>query len=503
MSEQRKGVLVSPLERLSKEQVEDVHHTSIKILESIGIESFNEDAAMLFKEKGAEVEEKGKLWKIKIPESLIQEGIKRSPQKVLLGAREKSNRLVLDGKEPRVRFGTGSECNNWLETEFKTFVEKGGGEEIQAPKFNLRPGTAEDLAESAHIAEHLDNLDFFIRNVNLRDKDITTGNKDVNKYFASLNNTSKHVMAGLTSLEQLDQVVKMGEIIAGGEKEFRDNPLLSFITSIAKSPLQLVEDSTQEAMEMARRGLPNVISSAPQGGTTAPIQEGGLVAQINAELLAGITMVQMVNKGAPILYGSVPVRMRMDDLTDMYGVPEFSHYNLDTVQMARYYGIPCYSTGGIADTQGPGIEATVEKMLSQVYVAMSGGQYMHCALGLLGQNNVVSPEQMILDDSQIEMVKYLLAEPHLDTGSAMETIDKVMQTPYKLFTRYARKEIRSGRVYKGYPFANREAQDRALHLAHQKRKEILDSDRNSLPREVQNQISEQIEGILPRLFDEK
>lgn len=500
MREQRQGVLVRPLERLSRGQADEVHQASLKVLEDIGIESFNEEAANLFKEHGAEVEKEGKIWRVKVPEELIKEGIKRAPKKVLLGARKRENSLVLDGREPRVRYGTGSECNNWLEVEFRSFVEKGGEEEIQAPRFTLRPGTAQDLADSAHIAEHLDNLDFFIRNVNIQDKEVTTENKDVNKYFASLNNTSKHVMAGLTSLEQLDQVVRLGEIIAGGEEELKKNPLLSFITSITKSPLQLVRDSTQEAIDMARRGLPNVVSSAPQGGTTAPIQEGGMAAQINAELLVGVTMVQLANKGAPVIYGSVPVRMRMDDLTDMYGVPEFSHYNLDAVQMARYYGIPCYSTTGISDARVPGVQATVERMLSHVYVSMSGAQYMHCALGLLGQNNIVNMEQMILDDAQIEMVKYLLAEPRIDTQSSIEIIDKVMQSPYKLFTRYARKEVRSGRVYGGYPFATRENSDEALHLAHRKKNEIMEKPRNSLPEDMQKQIRQEVEGILPWLF---
>ena len=64
----------------------------------------------------------------------------------------------------------------------------------------------------------------------------------MNKYFASLNNTTKHVMAGLTDLTQLDNVVNMARIIAGGEQQLRDNPIISFITCLVKSPLQFVHD---------------------------------------------------------------------------------------------------------------------------------------------------------------------------------------------------------------------------------------------------------------------
>ena len=73
-----------------------------------------------------------------------------------------------------------------------------------------------DLCQAAHLCEHLDNLDGFIRPVNIQDEDITEENKDVNKFFASLNNTTKHVMSGLTDLSQLDSVIRMAEIVAGG-----------------------------------------------------------------------------------------------------------------------------------------------------------------------------------------------------------------------------------------------------------------------------------------------
>ena len=52
------------------------------------------------------------------------------------------------------------------------------------------------------------------------------------------------------------------------------------------------------------------------------------MAQINAEVLAGITLGQLVNKGTPVLYGIVPVRARMDTFDDSYGSSETSQYNI-------------------------------------------------------------------------------------------------------------------------------------------------------------------------------
>ncbi|GAG07697.1 unnamed protein product, partial [marine sediment metagenome] len=263
--------------------------------------------------------------------------------------------------------------NVWLDVEF----------EGAAPKFTRLPGSVQRLGNSAHLCENLENLDFFIRNVNVQDEGITETNKDVNQFFTSFSNISKHVQAGLTSLEALDDVVRMGQIVAGGKDAFQENPVLSFITCVIKSPLQMVDDTAAKLIEISKRRVPVVISSCPMGGATGPFDEFGMVAQINAELLAGVALNQLVAPGAPVLYGAVPVRTRLDNLNDMYAAPEFVHYNLDCAQMARFYGLPCYSTAGVGDTSVPGIQATVEKMLTLVAVPASGAQYVHYAFGLL------------------------------------------------------------------------------------------------------------------------
>ena len=155
-----------------------------------------------------------------------------------LGARNPDNILVMKGNEPRVYFITGSETNTWLDVDFPTYVSKSDPKkEITVPEFKLRRGMLADLCDSAHVCEHLETVDGYIRTVNIQDKDINEDNKDVNKFFACLNNTTKHVMSGLTTLSQLDNVVKMAEIVAGGPDKLKENPLISFITCLVKSPL--------------------------------------------------------------------------------------------------------------------------------------------------------------------------------------------------------------------------------------------------------------------------
>lgn len=502
----RKGILVhNRYERLNQEQTERIHGASIEVLRNPGILCYNQEAADIFSSYGAQVnaEPSAKYWQVSLPEALVLQALETAPKVVTLGARREENSLTLDGNEPRTYFASGSETNIWLDTKVETFVNKADHNlEIELATFHPRRGMLTDLCTAARLGEHLDNLDGFIRPVNIQDADITEENKDVNKFFACLNNITKHVMAGLTDIGQLDAVIWMAEIIAGGEEQLRRNPIISFITCVFKSPLQMVDDSAQKCIEIVKKGLPVVISSSPQGGSTAPIKEDGMVAQINAEILAAITLSQLVKPGAPVVYGSVPTRAGLEDLADTYGVPEFNHYNVDCAQMARYYRLPGYSAAGVADVKVPGIQATMEKLFSHIVVALGGAQYIHYAFGLLDKTNTFCPVQAVLDDVHIGMVKSILQSPRADEAelaTSLDQIRRVMLTPEKLFVRYIRPKLRAGELTLPYPFESSKERDEVLVRAYQKLQEIQNRPVEPIPQDITRLIFNEVPGILPRL----
>ena len=485
-NKQREGVLVTPQKRLTEEQIQLIDSSSRELLENPGLYCYNKKAADIFEKAGAKRENLEDCARISIPSSLVDKALDTVPSKITLGARNPDNKLIIDATEPRVRFVSGSETNITLTVEYKD----------GKPEFIENEGSIELLKDAAHLAENLNNLDSFIRCVNIRDKEITVENKDVNKFGASINNITKHVMAGLDDINALDNVVKIGQTAAGGEKAFEENPLLSFITCIVKSPFQIVDDTTEKLMEIAKRRIPVVISSSPMGGATAPFDEFGMVAQINGELLAGITLHQLVSPGAPVLYGSVPVRTRLDNLNDMYGAPQFNHYHHDAAQLARYYKLPCYSTAGVADADKPGIQATAEKMLTMSYVPWSGAQYVHYAFGLLDRTNIFSPEQAILDNAHIEIIKHNLAGTNILPENKDKTLDmirEVLGSSHKTYV-YHLPLPTVDEVYMCYPLEG-ESGD-ALYEAHLKRKEIMAMERKKMDGKLIADLKKHVPGIL-------
>ena len=504
----REGILIpNPYERITDEQIGQIHQASLQILVDPGLLCFSKKAADIFNDNGAGVSSVAGVdhpcWQVKIPEKLVTAALDSAPKTVKLGARNPDNALIMKGDEPRVYFISGSETNIWLDVDFPTYVKKSdNGAEIKVPEFHPRRGTVADLCQSAHVCEHLETLDGYIRTVNIQDEDINEDNKDVNKFFASLNNTTKHFMSGLTKLEQLDNVVRMAELIVGGKEALKENPIISFITCLVKSPLQFVGDTTDSFIEICRRGLPVAVSSSPQAGTTAPIKEAGIMAQINAEVLAGITLGQLVNKGTPMLYGSVPVRARMDTLGDSYGSVETSQYNVDCVQMARFYKIPNYSTSGVCDAKIPGQQSSIERLFSDIVVTLSGPQFLHCAYGLLDCNAVFCLLQAVLDDAHFQMLKFFLKPARIDQPELAETmkqIKEVVATPQKLYVRHIRQVMRTGEISAPYPFEGDGESNSVFALAHQRMGELLAKPVEHIDPDTTARIFQEIPGLLPRL----
>lgn len=492
---QREGVLVKPQHRLNEGQIRLIDSVSRELLEDPGVLCYNRRAAALFKKAAATIEDAGQCVRVKLPSSIIDDALSTAPSRFTLGARRPQNRLVLDAAEPRVRFGTGAETNMWMDVDFED------GKTV----FSRTEGSVELLCRAAHLCDNLEHLDFFIRCVNIRDKEITEENKDVNKFLASLNFITKHVQGGLTDLSALDDVITIGRIAAGGEEAFRKEPLFSFITCVTKSPLQLVDDTAEKLIEISRRAVPVVISGSPMAGATSPFDEFGMVAQINAETLAGVALNQLAGPGSPVFYGAVPVRTRLDNLNDMYGAPEFNHYTVDCAQMARFYGLPCYSAAGVGDIDFPGVQATAEKFLTLSDVPRSGAQYIHYAFGLLDRTQMFCPVQAVLDNEHIGIVKHMLRDGAEGVcgerrREVVGQIREVMATDHKTYVYHLPLPTRDD-VYIRYPLEDRD--NGALYAAEKRYRQIMELPRDQLPRETIAEIMRKVPGVLDGFPDLK
>jgi trimethylamine--corrinoid protein Co-methyltransferase len=192
----------------------------------------------------------------------------------------------------------------------------------------------------------------------------------------------------------------------------------------------------------------------------------------------------------------------MDTLGDSYGSVETSQYNIDCVQMARFYKIPNYSTSGVCDSKTPGQQASIERLFSDILVTLSGPQFLHCAYGLLDCNSVFSLLQAVLDDAHFQMIKFFLRQPRIDEAEITDTLKQirtVVQTPQKLYIKYIRKVMRTGELSPSYPFEGDGETDNVFALAYEKMNGLLAKPVEHIDQATTSRIFNEIPGLLTRL----
>ncbi|MCK4793332.1 MAG: trimethylamine methyltransferase family protein [Desulfobacteraceae bacterium] len=366
---------------LQESDLEKIHAAALQILNEVGIKVPLAEAFKIYKRGGTMVDP-GDMT-VRFPHKMIENALQNAPSEILLCGREKSNDLVLGDKF--VYAGTGGAELNVLDLETK----------------QLRQSTLKDVADLARLVDALENIDFYIRPVVAQD--IPQELLDINKYYASLANTTKHVMGNVYFPEKVAEVVEMAALIADGKSELKKRPIISFITSWMLSPLTLNAGVTEILIEIARHNIPVALSSVAIMGLTSPVTMAANLALTHAEQLSGIVLCQLVNPGTPVIYGGCPGVADMKDMSFIPGSIERQILNAAISQLSQYIDIPNYNLAGVTDAKIPDVQAGYEKAFGLALTALAGSNYIHHAAGRIKDG--VAYEQYVIDNEIIGMAK--------------------------------------------------------------------------------------------------
>ena len=146
------------------------------------------------------------------------------------------------------------------------------------------------------------------------------------------------------SRHEAEAAVEMAALVAGGPEALRQRPLVSGGCATV-SPLRLTRQFTDVATVLARAGMPMLVISGVIAGATAPVTLAGSLVSHNAEMLASLVFVQLVERGSKVIYGSFSAAMDMRFGVDCVGTPEMSLLSACLPQLCRRYGIPTWMAG--------------------------------------------------------------------------------------------------------------------------------------------------------------
>jgi trimethylamine--corrinoid protein Co-methyltransferase len=380
------GIPASPYQPLDENGVRKIADSALTILEKAGMAVYSPTAFEALRTAGAHVDTEKRI--VKFPRSLVEDAIDSNPSSVTLYSRDGEHNVVLE--KDRVHYATGGTAIYVLDPDT--------GER--------RPSALGDVVLNSRMVNALDNIHAFTINVFPNDIE-NKEHIDPNRFFHALDNTTKHVMGGIYSMEGCKQVVRMAQMIAGSAEALRDKPFVSFITLII-SPFKIDEDYGEMTCYLAKEGLPVVVPTEPICGTTSPVTLAGNVLTHVAETLGGIAMVQSVKKGAPGICGSVGSITNLRTMDHLGGPIERGMLNAAVAQMAQHFEIPLYSTAGTTDSKEVDIQGAYESAMSSLLVAMSGANYIHDIAGLMESDLTVSYEKLAMDNEILGMCQRVL-----------------------------------------------------------------------------------------------
>lgn len=480
----RKGLPGGQYKVLSEKDIINIHETSLRVFAEVGVKVKSAEALKLFHKEGAEVDETSQV--VKVPPDMVTEWIQKTPSTILLCGRAKNGELDCEIGGDKVYFGTGGTALN-----------------VQDPGSNdARRSTLEDIINMARLVDALDNIHFYMLNVypnDLDEKDV-----DVNRFGAAFNRTRKHVMGGVYTVEGVRNVIKMAEFIAGSRSKLRNRPFVSMVTCVI-SPLTLDKTYAQLTMEAARNHIPVVVPSEPLCGATAPMTLAGNLVIQNVDSLAGVMLAQMTNPGTPTLYGCISSITDLRDMKYLSGAVEMGLMNAASAQMARFYDLPIYATAGMSDAKVNDAQAGYESAITNLMVALAGGNFIHDAAGFLEFCMTASYDKLVVDNEIIGMVMRAVEGIKVnDETLAFDLIKKAGPGGHFISARHTRRHMRS-ELYRPQ-HSDRENRDRwheegakdSRQRAAEKVREILtEPPRSVIPEDVRARIKQEIPGIQP------
>lgn len=478
----RKGLKGGHYKVISEKDIVKIHETSLRVFAEVGVKVKFPEALELFEKNGAKVDKASRV--VKISSEMVTEWIGKAPSTVFLCGRGKNGDLDCEIGGDKVYFGTGGTALN---------VQESGSNDARRSKL-------EDIVNMARLVDALDNIHFYMLNV--YPNDLSEKEVDVNRFGAALNRTRKHVMGGVYTVEGVRNVIKMAEIIAGSPGKLRDRPFISMVTCVI-SPLTLDETYAQLTMEAARNRIPVVVPSEPLCGATAPMTLAGNLVIQNVDSLAGVMLAQMTSSGTPTLYGCISSITDLRDMKYLSGAVEMGLMNAAAAQMARFYDLPIYVTAGMSDSKVNDAQAGYESAITNLMVALAGGNFIHDAAGFLEFCMTASYDKLVIDNEIIGMVMRAVDGIKVDDDTlAFDLIKKAGPGGHFISARHTRRHMRT-ELYKPR-LSDRENRDRwrdegekdIRQRAAGKAQEILTKPPLSvIPEDIRARIKQEIPGI--------
>ena len=387
------------LNLLTEEQLNDVHNWSVNILSTTGVRIDSGLAREIFKKAGCKQLKNNRFL---IPDNLISWAIKSAPSDITVYNRQGDPAFRLGTKNPdKTFFGVGV-----TNTHFQNIK-----------KDDVIPYKREHNRTSISLGNTLKGFDM-ISTPGIP-ADLPPETLDLYNTLDLYTNTIKPIVILILKERRINDVFDLLEHLHGdlSEKPF----LILYVNPI--TPLVLNENTVDKMVTGIRRGIPVIYSNYGMYGATTPITPAGSLTLLNAELLVGLVLSQLIREGAPVILGSLPAAFDMKTMGSVYTHSSFL-LNLACAEMMAFYNIPHCGTSGSGLGWGPDLSASGSLWINHLTSCL-GKVGMVPFVGGNFDSRVFSPVTVVYSDLIIKQVKAFSKGFRLDEFSV--ALDEIMK----------------------------------------------------------------------------
>lgn len=377
---------------LTDELIERIIAEAIDILCSLGVTIHNAQALSILSDHGATVDRDGE--HARFSPELIERAIRSAPHSFplydVLGAQ------THDFRGDAVYFTPGSTALNVLDY----------------PSQKMRKPNTQDYVEYAKVVGQLPHI--AAQSTAMIPADVPAEIADSYRLFLSLLYCEKPVITGAFTIDGFAVMKDLQLAVRGSEQGLRAQPLTVF-SCCPTSPLAWSPATSQNLIDCARHGIPVELIAMPLAGFLAPVTLVGTLVQHTAETLSGVVISQLVNPGAPLLYGGSPAIFDFRYETTPMGAMETMMLDCAYSEIGKHLGLPTQAYIALSDSKQLDAQAGLESGMGAVLAALSGINSVS-GPGMIDFESCLSLEKLVLDNEQCGMALRLVQgiEPRED-----------------------------------------------------------------------------------------
>lgn len=361
--------------------IEDIHANVLRILGETGLVVGHQPAVDILRRAGCRVEGQH-VW---FPAELVEERRKLAPSSFTV-------------------YGRSSEYDVTFDRDAFITIPAYGSPVVHHYGEERRDGTRDDFVKFTKLTQDSKHIDVASA-VPCEMADVDMRIRDAEYIRTILEYCEKPFVVSKTAAvlrSALDECC----ILYGSPEELTAKPRFLAITD-SLPPLGYDDTMGELLLFCAEHGIPQRIGGLGLAGLTTPVTWAGSLSQMLAEALAGIVLAQIVRPGTPVVLNNSTSCVDMRSLMLSVGAPESALNCIGTAQMARFYGIPCRSGGGISDSKLCDAQAGAEGMMNLLTSALSGANFILHACGILDAYMTSSLEKFVLDEENCAMVRHI------------------------------------------------------------------------------------------------